>query len=525
MLIKVFKNGQGGGAAPVDYLIADKVLAYDENRNLLRDSSGKPLLKARDPLPEVLAGNPEHTKLLIDSSRHEWSYRAGVVGFDKADNPSEEQQQKVMEAFERLAFAGLNRDQFDILWVRHTHEDRVELHFCTPRLELTTGNSLNIAPPGYLKAMDAMRDMLNKAHGWADPQDPSRAREAKFTTERKDRASSREEIQLWLEELIVAGRITNRSEMTEALQSVGFEIPRAGKTYLTVKDPETDTRWRLKGTLFHEGWTREDLAKRALESEHARREAEPNHLDGFSLSELRERYQSHIERRAKYNQERFGRAAQINRQRHRARAAELESAAEVATPPSSLVSCPTARNSRNLPSSDAQHDVGLVNQVSGVAVHPHSRRTTSNECQWLSTPELAQRKNRPLYATRNKNPLQQDTEINNELPEPTRTRVVEIHRAARQNQHRAAQFADRFRKTIDRAIAQQPTLHRELTTKLHRFAVSAQLFARRVFATALKHAESERNLRKHPTSIAPTRGALKPRRSPPNRSETISYDR
>ncbi|GHB26257.1 hypothetical protein GCM10007094_13050 [Pseudovibrio japonicus] len=218
MLIKLFKNGQGGGAAPVDYLVADKVLAYDENRNLLRNASGAPLLKERDPLPEVLAGNPEHTKLLIDSSRHKWSYRAGVMSFDTTDSPSEEQQQKVMEAFERLAFAGLERDQFDVLWVRHTHEDRVELHFCTPRLELSTGNSLNIAPPGYIKAMDVLRDMLNKEHGWADPQDPSRARETKLTTERKDRASSREEIQHWLEELIVVGCIKNRPEMIENLQ-------------------------------------------------------------------------------------------------------------------------------------------------------------------------------------------------------------------------------------------------------------------------------------------------------------------
>lgn len=31
-------------------------------------------------------------------------------------------------------------------WVRHTHEDRVELHLCTPSMELHSGRSLNIAP-------------------------------------------------------------------------------------------------------------------------------------------------------------------------------------------------------------------------------------------------------------------------------------------------------------------------------------------------------------------------------------------
>ena len=33
MLIKFFRNGKGAGAGPVGYLVADKVLAYDDNRN------------------------------------------------------------------------------------------------------------------------------------------------------------------------------------------------------------------------------------------------------------------------------------------------------------------------------------------------------------------------------------------------------------------------------------------------------------------------------------------------------------
>ncbi len=40
MLIKFFPNGQGRGSGPVGYLIADQVLAYDANRNLIRDEAG-----------------------------------------------------------------------------------------------------------------------------------------------------------------------------------------------------------------------------------------------------------------------------------------------------------------------------------------------------------------------------------------------------------------------------------------------------------------------------------------------------
>ena len=56
MLIKFFPNGKGGGAGPVDYLTARTVLAYDENRDLIRDESGQPQQVARDPLPEILRG-------------------------------------------------------------------------------------------------------------------------------------------------------------------------------------------------------------------------------------------------------------------------------------------------------------------------------------------------------------------------------------------------------------------------------------------------------------------------------------
>lgn len=79
-----------------------------------------------------------------------------------------------MDHFERLAFVWLDPTQYDMLWVRHTHEDHVERHFCTPRLELTSGRSLNIAPPSYQNAFDSVRDVLNQRHGWADPMELER---------------------------------------------------------------------------------------------------------------------------------------------------------------------------------------------------------------------------------------------------------------------------------------------------------------------------------------------------------------
>ena len=304
MLIKFFRNGKGAGAGPVGYLVADKVLAYDDNRDLIRDADGQPMTVTRKPLPEVLRGNPDRTEALIDASRHQWTYRAGVISFAAEDAPTEEQQSEVMDHFGRLAFAGLDPTQYDVLWVRHTHEDRVELHFCTPRLELTSGRSLNIAPPGYQNAFDSLRDVMNQRHGWADPMELERTQEVRDTMETPTRAQGRDELHAWLQDQISVGFVTDRASMLDALVDAGFDIPRAGKAYLTAQDPDTGERWRLKGEIFHENW-QADAAEREAERGTGHDPAGLRRLDGIPAGELQDRFEQHCDHRASYNRDRY----------------------------------------------------------------------------------------------------------------------------------------------------------------------------------------------------------------------------
>ena len=304
MLIKFFRNGKGAGAGPVGYLVADNVLAYDDNRDLIRDADGQPMTVTREPLPEVLRGNPDRTEALIDASRHQWTYRAGVISFAATDAPTEEQQAEVMDGFECLAFAGLDPTQYDVLWVRHTHEDRVELHFCTPRLELTSGRSLNIAPPGYEKAFDSLRDVMNQRHDWADPMELERTQEVRETIETPTRAQGRDELHAWLQDQISVGLITDRASMLDALVDAGFDIPRAGKAYLTAQDPDTGERWRLKGEIFHENW-QTNTAEREAERGTGHDPAGLRRLDGIAIGELQERVEQHCDQRAAYNRDRY----------------------------------------------------------------------------------------------------------------------------------------------------------------------------------------------------------------------------
>lgn len=296
MLIKFFRSGQGGGSGPVDYLVERDVVAYDQNRNAIRDERGDVMLFAREPLPEVLRGDADRMRALIDTCPHQWTYRAGVIAFTAEDAPSPAQQRQVMDAFENLAFAGLEADQRDMLWVRHTHERRVELHFVTPRMELASGRSLNIAPPGYQKHYDALRDVLNKEHGWNDPMAPERARETVSLIESVRRGDARELIHDWIVQRIETGGICDRPNMTEALTAAGFDLPRTGKNYITVRDPETDERWRLKGDLFREDWTRENTLERALERSSGEPSRSGSRLDAIAPDELRDDWSEALKR-------------------------------------------------------------------------------------------------------------------------------------------------------------------------------------------------------------------------------------
>ena len=305
MLIKFFRNGQGGGAGPVDYLIAREVVSYDQNRNAIRDERGNVMLFSREPLPAIVQGDADRMRTLIDTCPHQWTYRAGVIAFTAADAPSPDQQRHVMDRFEELAFAGLDPDQSDTLWVRHTHEGRVELHFVTPRMELESGRSLNIAPPGYQKHYDNLRDVLNKEHSWNDPLAPERSRETVSLIESVKRGEARELIHDWILKRIETGEVHDRQSMTAALQAAGFEIPRTGKNYLTVRDPESDERWRLKGGLFREDWTRENTLERAIERTAIQPSRSGSRLDSINIEELRERLQRSIEGRAQYHRARY----------------------------------------------------------------------------------------------------------------------------------------------------------------------------------------------------------------------------
>ena len=171
MLIKFTGGGRGGGRSVAEYLTREEGRGHAP--------------------PEVVRGDMDRTRDLIDSIERKWSYTHGVLSFAPEDRPTEEQQEFAMDAFERLAFAGLDREQYDITWVRHSHTEsgRTELHFVTPRMELTSGKALNIAPPHWESTYATLRDTLNLHFDWARPDDPERAVELRGRLRGRRRAT------------------------------------------------------------------------------------------------------------------------------------------------------------------------------------------------------------------------------------------------------------------------------------------------------------------------------------------------
>ncbi|MEP5730121.1 MAG: hypothetical protein ABJL67_12215, partial [Sulfitobacter sp.] len=160
------------------------------------------------------------------------------------------------------------------------------------------------AVQAYENAFDSLRDMMNQRHGWADPMELERVQEVRDTIETPTRAQGRDELHAWLQDQISVGLITDRASMLDALIDAGFDIPRAGKAYLTAQDPDTGERWRLKGEIFHENW-QADTAEREAERGAGHDPAGLRRLDGIPAGELQNRFEQHCDQRAAYNRDRY----------------------------------------------------------------------------------------------------------------------------------------------------------------------------------------------------------------------------
>lgn len=300
MLMKVFPHGTGEGDKPSRYLV-------------------RPDYPGRDTAPpQVLRGDPAMTRTLIDSIERRWKFTSGVLSWHPDEKVREEQEEEVMNAFERVAFAGLEADQRNILWVRHTHAGHHELHFLIPRLELSSGKDFNACPPGWQKDFDVFRDLFNWREGWARPDDPARARDelpkkadlfrarmARWGREirESDRDRAKEAIHAFLKEKVTQGLVRNREDVLNALKEQGLRINREGWDYISVIAPNSGMKMRFKGGFYASAWTPKVAPPKAdLEEEPEEKKRETARR---MVARLQQDFERVIEKRAACNIKRY----------------------------------------------------------------------------------------------------------------------------------------------------------------------------------------------------------------------------
>lgn len=327
MHIKFLSHGTGDPHRAATYLLATHDHA-GRQRGAVSVLRGSPLLVA-----EVAAG-------LTTVHR----YTSGVISWAREDEPSGDEIGAVVDDFERTAFAGLEADQYSWCVVQHTDDDGGKhVHVLAARVELSSGKALNIAPPGWERTFDPLRDHWNRAKGWARPDDPLRARSsqpgpmrlASSAAVRQQAAIGREAAALgihvsdlthslavepdpkrcitdWLTEQILAGGINNREDLINTLSTIG-SVTRVGQDYVSVHPEGHHRPMRLKGAIF--GADFDAAAVREKVATPADLSLTRGTPDPQAAELERQKLEAAVARRAAYNRERYPHPAPTDKPR------------------------------------------------------------------------------------------------------------------------------------------------------------------------------------------------------------------
>ena len=183
-----------------------------------------------------------------------WSsskYRSAVIAWSPEDRPTDAQIEAVLDEFDKTAWAGLDADRYSWTVVLHREQGGgSHAHVLTARCDPETGRSLNIAPPGREKALDrcaTSRARLEPAGrlgaGEGAATRPSRLHRGRDTADRPEARNRPAGVDPGLPDAARRyGAVRNRADAVAALEDAGLEVPRKGKSYVTVRNPDDGCR-------------------------------------------------------------------------------------------------------------------------------------------------------------------------------------------------------------------------------------------------------------------------------------------
>jgi len=304
MLVKINSRGRGGSAGAINYLLGDFGTV---NGRMPKKAEQERGIGKRSVKPVILRGDVKQTAQLIDSLSFSRNYTSGTLSFTENNIP-DHQKNKLMDEYTKMLLAGLDADQYDVLWIEHRDKDRLELNFLIPNVELGTGKRLQ----PYYDSVDrdrvnAWQQTINDQYGFTDPHSPEHKRfsvTAHDLPQNKQQAVS--EIKLALVCQAEDGLIRDRDDVINELKSLGFEIAREATSFISIKDPRGGKNIRLKGEIYERNFkfseeTEETIGRTIREYQENRKQRLAAATDTLNKT---------YKAKCKYNNERYPRAKQ-----------------------------------------------------------------------------------------------------------------------------------------------------------------------------------------------------------------------
>jgi hypothetical protein len=411
MIAKYFKGGKSKSGA-VEYLLNER----------------EQLGTAR-----TLRGNPELTKQLIKENSNKLKYRSGCLAFEEP-NITEQQKAEIMDLFEKSTFAGLDKEQYNILWVEHTDKGRLELNFVIPRLELTSGKAFN--PHWHEQDQTRLlkfQEYVNAEYGFTSAFSENK-RELIRVDKNKKNSQIKKEIHQVVLDNIKSGHIQNREELLQFFQDSGATIPRKGKDYITVQFGQE--KHRLKGEIYGETFTTIDSIKETIRA--TEREHKPT--TRAELRELKQELDRLMEFKAETNRAKYPKREQDYTGEHRPRIRDTKKEQDLQVHRDSTNE-PNNRDSRELLSTTKRNQRN-TNEPNRTAAELQQRTSNVASAERVSTSS----KTREVYSS---------------------TEREHIHGARGQNLHQDRGLEDdRVRENIKRRIERSRAEREELTARV-----------------------------------------------------------
>lgn len=243
MIVDFFRHGSGLSKGCLDYLLGE-----DREREHA----------------QVLSGDVELTAQLIDSSPFAKKYTSGCLSFYEHDL-SDQDKQQIMQNFEECLFPGLDKDQYQILWVQHqdkinqdTGKTRLELNFVIPNVELSTGKRLQpFYAPVDLDRVDLFKQITNTEHSLYDPDDPEHRQ--LFLNKKnlpKDIKDFKEQLHQRVYRAVANGEVADRQELVQWLELNQINVVRQVKNSISIENPYEGAKRpiRLEGEIYEQGF-------------------------------------------------------------------------------------------------------------------------------------------------------------------------------------------------------------------------------------------------------------------------------